>query len=94
MYASQRKPGIVVLCTIHLLYDRDNETNTERAETTGKSVMAYAPQQGAATQGENNGKERAVQQSALGTTANPAPEWRMALSTYTHCSAGAILWQW
>ena len=84
----------MVLRTIHLLYERDTETNTEQAGTTGNTVISYAPQQGASTQEKKNDKKRAVQQSALDTRTSPAPEWFMASLTYTHCSAGGVLWQW
>ena len=63
-----------MLRNIQLLYDRDTETTTKPAGTTGNSVMSYALEQGAATQTKINREERAVQQSALGTRMDPIPQ--------------------
>ena len=65
----------MVLRTIHLLYDRDTETNTKQAGTTGNTVISYTPQQGAATQEKKNDKERAVQQSARRRTLPQSGVW-------------------
>lgn len=42
IHASPWRPGIVVLYTIHLLYDTDTETDTEQAGTTGNQAISYA----------------------------------------------------